>query len=52
MWRSLKYDFNDNGRAILFDDLTGGELILLMEEMDAELRSPQPVVSEIANPLG
>lgn len=42
-WRSLKYDFNDNGRRILFDDLTGVELILLMEEMDAELRHSQPV---------
>lgn len=37
-WRSLKYEFNDNGRSILFDDLTGVELILLMEEMDVELR--------------
>ena len=52
MWRNLKYDFNDNGRAILFDDLTGVELILLMEEMDAELRSPQPVVPKSASPLG
>lgn len=51
-WRSLKYDFNDNGRAILFDDLTGVELILLMEEMDAELRSPQPVVPKSASPQG
>jgi hypothetical protein len=42
-WRNLKYDFNDNGRRILFDDLTGVELILLMEEMDAELRYPQPL---------
>lgn len=39
-WLSLKYDFNDSGRSILFDDLTGVELILLMEEMDAELRRP------------
>jgi hypothetical protein len=38
MWRNLKYDFNDNGRPVLFNDLTGVELILLMEEMDAELR--------------
>jgi len=37
-WRSLKYDFSGNGRPVLFDDLTGVELILLMEEMDAELR--------------
>lgn len=42
-WRSLKYDFNDNGRSILFDDLTGVELILLMEDMDAELRQAMPV---------
>ena len=38
MWRNLKYDLKDNGLSILFDDLTGVELILLMEEMDAELR--------------
>jgi len=37
-WRNLKYDHSYNGRPILFDDLTGVELILLMEEMDAELR--------------
>lgn len=37
-WRNLKYDFKDNGRPVLFNDLTGVELILLMEEMDAELR--------------
>ena len=37
-WRNLKYDHSHNGRPILFDDLTGVELILLMEEMDAELR--------------
>jgi len=37
-WRNLKYDFMDNGRSVLFDDLTGVELILLMEEVDAELR--------------
>jgi hypothetical protein len=45
-WRSLKYDFNDNGRSILFDDLTGVELIMLMEEMGAELRRPQPAEPE------
>ena len=39
-WRGLQYDFNDNGRTILFDDLTGVELILLMEEMDAAIRRP------------
>ncbi len=43
MWRNLTYDFNDNGRPVLFDDLTGVELILLMEEMDAQLRRPHPV---------
>lgn len=37
-WRNLKYDSSKNGRPILFEDLTGVELILLMEEMDAELR--------------
>jgi hypothetical protein len=37
-WRNLNYDFNDNERPILFDDLTGVELILLMEEMDSALR--------------
>jgi hypothetical protein len=37
-WRNLKYDHSHNGRSILFDDLTGVELILLMEELDAELR--------------
>jgi hypothetical protein len=49
-WRGLKYDFNDNGRRILFDDLTGVELILLMEEMDAELRRPHPVDPAPPNP--
>lgn len=37
-WRNLKYDHGDNGRRVLFDDLTGVELILLMEEMDAIFR--------------
>lgn len=49
-WRSLKYDFYDNGRNVLFDDLTGVELILLMEEMDAELRRPHPTVSARPSP--
>lgn len=52
MWRNLKYDFNYNGRAILFDDLTGVELILLMEDMDAELRRTQPGEPESASPPG
>lgn len=38
-WRNLKYDNSNNGRPILFDDITGVELILLMEEMDLVLRS-------------
>jgi hypothetical protein len=37
-WRNLKYDYDDNDRRVLFDEITGVELILLMEEMDAELR--------------
>jgi hypothetical protein len=50
-WRNLRYDFNDNGRSILFDDLTGVELILLMEEMDTELRRPPSVEPEPPSPL-
>lgn len=41
-WNSLQYSYADNGRSILFDDLTGVELLLLMEEMDEELRRSQP----------
>lgn len=37
-WRNLSYAYGDNGRQVLFDEITGVELILLMEEMDAELR--------------
>jgi len=37
-WENLKYDYYDNDRRVLFDEITGVELILLMEEMDAELR--------------
>lgn len=37
-WRNLTYSYADNGRQVLFDDMTGVELILLMEEMDAFLR--------------
>jgi hypothetical protein len=37
-WKSLKYDYGNNNRRILFDEITGVELILLMEEMDGELR--------------
>jgi hypothetical protein len=37
-WRGLRYGFVDNGRPVLFKELTGVELILLMEEMDVCLR--------------
>lgn len=37
-WQNLKYGYGDNDRQVLFDEITGVELILLMEEMDAELR--------------
>ncbi len=37
-WKSLSYSYANNGRQVLFEDLTGVELMLLMEEMDAELR--------------
>jgi hypothetical protein len=37
-WNNLKYDYTDNDRQVLFDEITGVELILLMEDMDAELR--------------
>ncbi len=33
-WRSLKFGFDDNGKEVLFEQITGVELILLMEEMD------------------
>ena len=36
-WRTLNYDIKDNGKQVLFDELTGVELILLMEEMDLSL---------------
>ncbi len=46
-WRGLRYGLGDNGRPVLFKELTGVELILLTEEMDACLRrvrgdGPQP----------
>ncbi len=50
MWRNLKYDSSNNGRPILFEDLTGVELILLMEEMDAELRRPLPTEPKPPSP--
>lgn len=37
-WRNLSYAYGGNGRQVLFDEVAGVELILLMEEMDAELR--------------
>jgi hypothetical protein len=36
-WKSLQYSYADNGRQVLFNELTGVELILLMEEMDLAL---------------
>ena len=36
-WRSLTYSPLDNGRSILYHDLTAVELIFLMEEMDATI---------------
>jgi hypothetical protein len=38
IWKNLKYGYADNDRQVLFDEITGVELILLMEEMDAKLR--------------
>jgi len=35
-WKSLSYTAADNGRQLLFTDLAPVELILLMEDMDAE----------------
>lgn len=37
-WQSLKYDYRDNDRQVLFDEVTGVELFLLMERVDAEFR--------------
>ncbi len=36
-WRSLSYGPAQNGRQLLYQDITSVELILLMEEMDAPL---------------
>jgi len=36
-WKSLSYSAADNGRQLLFTDLAPVELILLMEDMDAEV---------------
>lgn len=35
VWRSLSYSASDNGKAVLYQDVTAVELILLMEDMDA-----------------
>jgi hypothetical protein len=37
-WRTLSYSPTDNGKRIWFADMTAVELILLMEDLDAELR--------------
>jgi len=50
-WRGLKYAHADNGRQVLFDDLTGVELILLMEEMDASLRQALRIMSKTQSEL-
>lgn len=51
-WKNLKYNYADNGRRVLFDEITGVELILLMEEMDAVLRQAArgPGCNLLANP--
>ena len=36
-WKGLTYGPTDNGRVILFVDITAVDIILLMEEMDAQL---------------
>lgn len=40
-WRNLKYSPSDNDlkRQLLYDEITGVELILLMEDMDSVLRA-------------
>lgn len=38
-WKSLSYSYESNGRQVLFGDMTAVELILLMEDMDAEMKS-------------
>ena len=39
-WKTLAYGPSDNGRAILYVDVTVVDIILLMEEMDALLAFP------------
>lgn len=40
-WLTLKYSYSDNNlkRQLLYDEITGVELILLMEDMDSVLRA-------------
>lgn len=33
-WRSLTYAYSDNGREIVYQDMTNVELVILMDEMD------------------
>lgn len=37
MWRGLSYSHRDNGKAVLYCDITAVELILLMEELDTDV---------------
>jgi hypothetical protein len=34
-WKSLSYSPSDNGKSVLYQDVTAVELVLLMEDMDA-----------------
>jgi hypothetical protein len=34
-WKNLSYTYNENGRQIIYRDITPVEMVLLMEEMDA-----------------
>ena len=36
--KSSSYDFQDNGKRVLFDDMAIGDVLRLMEEVDCELR--------------
>lgn len=38
-WRNLEYSYNDNGRAVLFNDITPVEVVLLMEEIDLAIQN-------------
>lgn len=35
VWMTLRYNFSDNGKSILYQDISPVEVIFLMEEMDA-----------------